>query len=589
MRIQVDVRRSRGPFVHFWRSTGFTPAELLLNPDMQQTLGYVGAVAHGGVRWVRIHFLLDLLKVEAPFSPRPRYDWSRLDLGLDALARNGLAPFFELMGTPSPEFNNFLEDRQTRAWKRLVRDLALHYQDRYGRKEVESWRFETWNEPDVGWWKQGEEAFCRYYDACSEGLREANPRLRLGGPGTAKTFSSILKVFLAHCDKGRNYFTGKRGARLDFLSVHEKGAWACKEEVGFDTLGLTRREEELAAYVRRRHPRLAGVPLSNNECDPIVGWNDIHTWHGRPFYAAQICRSIDLHLRRLLDAGIPYELLGNDNGFLGGWGQRTQLARLGREAELARGEFELIKKPALNVMSALALLGDTRLDCEVPGRQEAQELGALATRRGAAQLAILVYHSRDRVMSCGRERISLELANLPFREAMLAHYRIDEEHGDPFRVWERLRSRQGLGPEQYAELRRRQELSLFEEPRSISVSDGRLVLDFDLPLHAVSLVLLTRRTAQAPPRPDGLRAERYRGLNGARNTLLLWEDCGSRALRTYEVLYSRRPRGGFRRINEVDLLDTGFLVPDAAAGCYRVRAVDYWGRAGAPSAVLRLE
>jgi hypothetical protein len=142
----------------------------------------------------------------------------------------------------------------------------------------------------------------------------------------------MLKAFLAHCDSGTNYFTGAKGVRLDFVSVHEKGAGATPEDVDPDTLGLCRREEALVEYIRKNHPRLAQVPIMNNECDPIVGWAHAHTWHARPYYAAQVCRSLDLHLRRLVDGmGARYELLGNDHGFLGPWGNRTLVARFGDE------------------------------------------------------------------------------------------------------------------------------------------------------------------------------------------------------------------------------------------------------------------
>ena len=89
-----------------------------------------------------------------------------------------------------------------------MRDLAQRYMERYGRAEVESWYFATWNEPEA--WKA--EDFNNYYDACSEGLREANPRLRFGGPGTFVTLSPVLKSLLRHCDSGTNYFTRRTGS-----------------------------------------------------------------------------------------------------------------------------------------------------------------------------------------------------------------------------------------------------------------------------------------------------------------------------------------------------------------------------------------
>jgi L-iduronidase len=111
----------------------------------------------------------------------------------------------------------------------------------------------------------------------------------------------LFQAFLAHCDSGRNYFSGATGARLDFISVHEKAAKAHKEDLNPRTRDMVEREAEIIRYIRKQHPRLAQIPFMNNECDPQVGWKDHHTWHARPYYAAWLCRSIGEHLEQLVD------------------------------------------------------------------------------------------------------------------------------------------------------------------------------------------------------------------------------------------------------------------------------------------------
>lgn len=67
--------------------------------------------------------------------------------------------------------------------------------------------------------------FLNYYDACSEGLKDADPSLRLGGPaGGCKTppQSPICWKVLQHCSNGTNYFTNETGIRIDFISFHHK-------------------------------------------------------------------------------------------------------------------------------------------------------------------------------------------------------------------------------------------------------------------------------------------------------------------------------------------------------------------------------
>jgi L-iduronidase len=586
----VHCDRSVGTIEHFWRSTGFTPAALLLREDMRQALTYAGSVPRAGIRYVRVHYLLDLVEATGLVSGEPVLTWNTLDRGLDVLVANGLVPFFELMGNPSRSFSDFEDETQLRALRRLVRDLAVHLVGRYGREHVVTWYFETWNEPDLGWWPQwpaNERSFCSYYDAVEAGLHDANPALLLGGPGTARTLSSLFRSFMEHVDTGVNRFSGRCGTRIDFISVHEKGCCACPEDLDPDTEGLVSAELEAVEYLRCHHPRLAKLPFINDECDPIVGWQDIHTWRATSYYASQVVRSVHRHLVRMIDgARVDYRLLSNDNGFLGTWGNRTLCARLGDEQQLEAGRFALVKKPVHNVMTMLSLLGDER--CRISGDEDLSgAVGAIATV-ARDHAAVVVYHGVDRIRSSGRTDVRLRFTGIPFEASILATYRIDEDHGNPFRVWEKgCRHPHGLRPPTpsiLAELRRSHELVLDGEPRPVVRRDADVTLS--LPLHSACLVLVCARPADPPQRVTGLRFDRSPGLWNQGETMLAWRALASRAVRTYEVLRSDRSDGMFSRINEADLIDAAYL--DSGRGWYKVRAVDYWGRAGEESEVLEV-
>ncbi len=599
MNLNINCSESAGPLRHFWQSTGFTPANLLLDADMRQAMAYVGAVPHGGISWVRIHYLLELVTAEGLGTEETSYDWSRLDRSLDALVGNGLRPFFELMGNVGGYFDDYTDLTQARAWRRLVRDLARHLISRYGQSEVRGWLFETWNEPDVGFWQQSDAALCIYYDACAAGLADADPELRLGGPGTCRNLSDTLKAFLAHCDGGTNVLTGEPAHRPAFLSVHEKGVRSHEEDLTPSSMGIVEREARIIDYIREHHPTLASLPFGNNECDPQVGWGTIHTWRARPYYAALVAKIINQHLVRLVDEkGVDYAVLSNDNGFLGTWGHRTLLARFAEldhidhgqapghrdapkmEEDPRRRRFELIKKPVLNVMTMLSLLGDER--CSVTGAGDVSEpLGVIATRRGDEQVAILLYNSDDRMMAGGSTRVTLNLEGLPFGHAVLAYYRIDKAHGDPFTVWEAMGAPDHPTPEQYTEMRRQQELHQMGAPHQVRIIEGLLTTSFDLVLPSVVLVLLTADPQIRPEKVTGLRAERFEGMTGEGEVLLTWHGVSARTLQTYEVLYAATVAGPFKRVNEADLLDSVFVhTPADEHGVYWVRAVDFWRRDG---------
>lgn len=614
MHITIHTDRAAGRLSPFWASMGFTPATLLMTDDMRQQITYLGSIPRGGVRYARIHFLLELVDADFTNPAAPRYDMSRLVNGLDLLLRNGQRPVFELMGNPNGQFTDFNDPQQLANWRALTRDVLFYLARRYGPDELSRWYFEAWNEPDAGWWPQWPHdtaSFNNYYDACAAGLEDAEAaaglRLALGGPGTCRTLSPLFQAFAAHAGTGANHLTG-RPVRVDFISVHEKGVRAHKEDLNPRTAALIEREIEAVRYLRQQHPRLAALPFMNNECDPQVGWKDHHTWHARPYYAAWVIKSAALHLERMVDPlGVDYALLSNDNGFIGEWGHRTLLARFGPAQWIEDGQrghlmlkgyeqrdmptppFAMVKKPVFNALTMLSYLGDERLAVERSGTLDDPapdaDLGVMAARAADGSLAVLVYYSRDRIMSSGKQRVTVTLRGLPFARARLAHYRIDEDRGDPYALWEAAGAPASPTPDLLEAMRARQELELLEAPRGVEPQDGQLDLSFDLPLHAASLLLLLPEPAQPQALEiTGLRAEPFAGLYGDGEWLLRWNPLPTRALRTYQVLRADSPAGPFAPLAAPDLLCAAWLV--TRPGAYQVRAVDHWGRPGPVSEMI---
>ncbi|MCH8474958.1 MAG: hypothetical protein LAT55_06995 [Opitutales bacterium] len=578
-----------------WRWTGFTPATLLLGDDMKQTLRYLGAVPRRGVNYLRIHYLLELVTVKNPAGERPVYDWSRLDEGFDVLIENNLTPFVELMGNPSGYFNDFKDPVQKKGWKQFVRDLALHVMDRYGREEVEKWYFETWNEPDLGWWKQDDEAFLIYYDGCSEGLKEANPKLRFGGPGTAGNLHPRLTKLLAHVDSGTNHYTGEKGVRMDFLSVHEKGAWFSKHDIPVSPEDMVLRTRKLLTYLQENHPRLLSLPLMNNECDPQVGWKDPHTWRATSYYPAIMTKGLLVNLQALVDEdGCNFVVFGNDNGFLGEWGQRTQLTRFARNGK-EDWQFDFIKKPALSLMTGLSLLGDQR----VPGTVESDgSLWSLGTTFGEEGACALMCRADNRPRTGDRATpVRHVWEGLKPGTYTRVSYRIDENHGNPYRVWEEdqpfFPGPNRLPPlELIKAMREQQELTADASPAEVEVgSDGRWEEVVELPLPGVHFTMLLRKEAfDEPSAIEGLRAEPYPGIHDDENILLTWTPSESRATHDAIVEWRKDSGAAWEKIPHPPILD-GSLVhvrePLADGAEYRVRVVDVWGRESQNSEIVK--
>jgi L-iduronidase len=605
-RIRIDLSAPTMPFRRFWRSTGFSPAELLLEPEMRQTLAYVGGVPNRGIEYMRVHYMLDLVTA----SSFGTYDWSRLDAAIDVMLEHRIRPFFELMGNPSYIYSDFNDVAQAHRWRDFMSEMAQRYQARYGAEELRAWYFETWNEPDIWWKLGGETGFNNYYDACSEALKAVDPALKLGGPGVARRIPPIFKSFLAHCDTGTNLFTGETGVRLDFISVHEKGAKKHAEDLTPNSLSIIRHEMMAVDYIREHHPRFAGLPFVNDECDPQIGWHLYHTWHGMPYFAGLAAKIVDQHQRLMIDGeGVDYEVLSNDNGFVGHWGHRTHLTYFGKrpvraaqaehktdiaalEARRAEPEpFDLVKKPALSVMELLGLLSDRRFDLGGQGLDpDRNGLGAIATALGGTDqpsgASVLLYNSVDRIWQSGESTVALDFSGLQPGAYALASFRIAHGKGDPFTVWEDLGAPDLPNAAELTAMRLAQEPALTVEHLQIGGAQAQYELKLDMPLPSVALVALVRRDDAAPAAPSAPRINRFGGLNGE-NRVLFWEPALYDGIQLFDVLWSAGENGPWQVINPVGLLSSVYLDTNAAAGFYRIRARDLFGRVSAESGSVR--
>jgi L-iduronidase len=575
--VAVHADRVLGALPKFWRCTGFTPAELLLLPEMRHTLSLLGAIPNRGLEFVRVHYLLDLVAGKR-IGARLVYDWGLFDEGLDTILGRGMRPFFEIMGNPSNLFDDFDDMDQVRAWRDLVSELASRCVARYGRDEVRAWWFETWNEPDLPFWRWGERGFLNYVDACRTGLDAVDPMLRFGGPGTAFTLSPMFRRFLAHCDEGLNSLTGQTGVRLDFISVHEKGSREHEEDLTPRTLSIIERERSSVDHIRSRHPRLAGLPFVNNECDPEIGWLVPHTYRALPYYAALIAKIIDQHQRLMVEgAGVDCAILSNDNGFIGRFGHRTHLAYFGRR-EIAKAQaehrtdlaavqaartvpmpFELVKKPALAVMEMLALLGPERCAAtsDVALNPDVSGLGVFATRASHDGMAVLLYNSLDRIWASGERRVSLVLKGLPAGAYSVGTLRLDDDHGSAFNLWDAW---------QAPDLPQADQLSAMRAAAEVTVSAARLAVDLDglaleltVLLPSVTLIVVERAPGEPPGTPRRLRAESYPGLTERENILLTWAPGAHAGVQLFDVLAARAAGAPLERVNPSPLLSAAFL------------------------------
>ncbi|XP_040822038.1 alpha-L-iduronidase isoform X2 [Ochotona curzoniae] len=479
------------------------------------------------------------------------------------------------MGSPSGRFTDFEDKQQVFGWKALVSLLANRYIDRYGLDHLSRWNFETWNEPDhhdfdnVSMTTQG---FLNYYDACSEGLRAASPALRLGGP--ADSFwppprSPLSWSLLEHCARGTNFFTGERGVRLDFISLHKKGAGS--------SIFILEQEAAALQRIRELFPEFSRTPVHNDEADPLVGWALPRAWRADVTYAAMVVKVIAQHQNLLVanaSSAVHYALLSNDNAFLSyhphPFTQRTLTARF-QVNNTHPPHVQLLRKPVLTAMGLLALLDGEQLWAEVSRAGTVLDsnhtLGVLASVHRPEgpgdgwRATLLVYASDDTRAHTNRSvPVTLRLRGVPPSQGLVyvTHY-LDNRLCSPHGEWQRLGSPVFPTPEQFRRIRAAED-PVVTAPRTLPV-EGRLTLHRELPLPSLLLVHLCTPSRDLPGQVTRLRV-----LPLTQGQLaLVWSDegVGSKYVSVAAAPHTawHPPAAGHPRISHCIRLSPSFPIP----------------------------
>lgn len=208
----------------WWDSVGADHGGLMLRAENRDQLRLVHDEL--GFEYVRFHGIFaDDTDVYSEANGHPAYDFETVDRIYDTILKAGMKPFVEISFMPHELATsertifywkaNGSPPRDYAKWSALVAAFARHLEDRFGKAEVESWRFEVWNEPNLdGFWTGGDrDAYFRLYDATAGAIKAVDPLLCVGGPATAG--AAWVPELIAH--------TESSGTPLDFISTHTYG------------------------------------------------------------------------------------------------------------------------------------------------------------------------------------------------------------------------------------------------------------------------------------------------------------------------------------------------------------------------------
>ena len=257
--INVDLNKEVGDMYPMWAWFGYDEPNYTYMKDGKKLLTEIAALSPVPV-YVRAHSLLVTGDGKAKLkwgstnaytedaNGKPIYSWTIIDSIFDTYIKRGMKPFAQigfmpeaLSTKPQPYMHEWTPGGKSsiatgwayppkdyNKWAELVFQWVKHSVERYGKKEVESWYWELWNEPNIEYWEGTPEEFFKLYDYTVDAVKRALPTAKIGGADVAGTGgrggTKFLTDFLTHCVSGTNYVTGKVGTPIDLISFHAKGS-----------------------------------------------------------------------------------------------------------------------------------------------------------------------------------------------------------------------------------------------------------------------------------------------------------------------------------------------------------------------------
>jgi hypothetical protein len=207
--VTVDAQAVTGPLEHWRHALGHGGINAKALPDR-----VVEGVKQLGPRLVRV-FIQEFFRI---YEGRGRFDWSRLDPYMDALARTGAKVVAAICIKPEALFPEVdaaqWRPRDAAEWQRVIAELVRRYS--VERPIVTHW--EIGNETDVG--EDGgcpyliprPEDYAEYYTMTVKPILEVCPQAKVGGPAVASVFNEPLRGLIGFCRR--------TGTQLDFVSWH---------------------------------------------------------------------------------------------------------------------------------------------------------------------------------------------------------------------------------------------------------------------------------------------------------------------------------------------------------------------------------
>jgi xylan 1,4-beta-xylosidase len=277
--MNLNFNQVKGPLnTMFKECIGAGRANEGLRADWQQQLTYVKKEC--GFKYIRMHGLLtdDMGVYREDRNGNPEYNFQYIDLLYDFIISIGMKPFVELGFMPEALASgrqtifwwkgNVTPPKDYKKWEALIRNLTLHFTERYGADEVKTWYFEVWNEPNLsGFWAGTQKEYFTLYQYSVNAVKSVNTGYRVGGPATA---GAAWEVEMIDFCKNNNL-------PIDFISTHSYGVrQGYLDEFGNAGTILDKNPMSVSGDVLNSRTEIAGSSMPHEELH-YTEWSSSYT------------------------------------------------------------------------------------------------------------------------------------------------------------------------------------------------------------------------------------------------------------------------------------------------------------------------
>ena len=536
LEIHVDAAEEIGEMKPIWAWWGYDEPNYTYMKDGKKLLSELADLSPVPV-FVRAHSLLvtgegthglkwgSTNAYTEDENGNPIYDWTIVDRIFDTYIERGMKPFAQigfmpeaLSAKPEPYRHYWkpgakYEDIYTgwayppkdyEKWAELVYQWVTHCVERYGKEEVESWYWELWNEPNIGYWQGTTEEYIKLYDYSADAVKRALPTAKMGGPETTgprwDVAEEFLRNFLDHIKSGKNYVTGEIGSPLDFITFHAKGSPKVVDDMVQMNMGAQLSDISKGFEIVASYPEFKDLPIIIGESDPegCAACSEAdyphNAYRNGTMYASYTAASFARKYELADHYGV--NLLG---AVTWGFEFENQPWYAGFRDMATNG----VDKPVLNVFRMFGMMEGQRIKVNQTNlsydfikvkdesiRGENPDINAIAAKsENSITIMVWNYHD-DNDLDVPSSLVKLIIDNIPAEKVLMNHYRVDQKFSNSYTLWKEMGSPQNPTKSQIENLEKAGQLHLFTSPKWKKINNGKTKIKLDLPRQGISLIKL---------------------------------------------------------------------------------------------------